>query len=253
MLYIYPYKLGSASAKALREGLSSKLGYRVKLVRPDGRFRPRRGDMVINWGNSTQPRWELANPDKNHPAAISAASNKTITFTTLNEADIPTPEFTTSRDTAQSWVDEGITTVVRHTVTGHSGQGIELISEGTVPEAPLYTKYKKKRAEFRVHVANGEVIDTVQKKKRNAEDRPDNFTTFIRSHSNGWVFCREGVTDCARRNSIAVAAVSALKLQFGAVDIIYNALEDKYYVLEVNTAPGLEGTTLQKYVEAFTL
>jgi D-alanine-D-alanine ligase-like ATP-grasp enzyme len=40
-------------------------------------------------------------------------------------------------------------------------------------------------------------------------------------------------------------------LDFGAVDVIWNEKEDKYYVLEVNTACGLEGTTLDKYVEQF--
>jgi len=50
---------------------------------------------------------------------------------------------------------------------------------------------------------------------------------------------------------VALAAVSALGLDFGAVDIIYNEHENQYYVLEVNTAPGLEGTTVEKYAEAF--
>lgn len=253
MIYIYPYKLGSSSAKALREGLSSKLNYKVKLVRPDGRFRPRRGDLVINWGSSTSPNWKLAQEDVNKPQAVAVAANKLLTLQKLHEANVPTPEFTTSREEALSWIETDSTVVIRNTLTGHSGQGIQIATDAnSITPAPLYTKYKKKRAEFRVHVFNGEVIDTVQKKKRSAENRPDNFTTYIRSHANGWVFCREGITDCNRRNTIAVAAVSALGLQFGAVDIIYNEYEDQYYVLEVNTAPGLEGTTLQKYVETFT-
>lgn len=252
MIYIYPYKLGSRSAKDLRNGLSSRLGYRVKLVKPDGKFKPRRNDKVINWGSSTEPLWEMAKPDLNHPSSVALAANKLLTFNRLNEANIPTPEFTREREIAQQWLSEGSTVVVRNTITGHSGQGIEIFTEGELPRAPLYTKYKKKRAEFRVHVFKGEVIDTVQKKKRNEENRPENFSTFIRSHANGWVFCRDGITNCNTRNSIAVAAVNALGLQFGAVDIIYNERENQYYVLEVNTAPGLEGTTLEKYVEAIS-
>ena len=45
-------------------------------------------------------------------------------------------------------------------------------------------------------------------------------------------------------------AIKVLGLDFGAVDIIYNKQEDKWYVLEVNTAPGIYGTTLDKYVNA---
>lgn len=251
-LYIYPYKLGSESAKALRAKLSAKLGRRILLVKPDGRFKPRRSDKVINWGSSTLPKWDFAKPDLNFPTQIALAANKLLTLTRLHEAEIPVPEFTTNREEAQQWLADSSTVVVRHTLTGHSGQGIEIVTEGEVPVAPLYTKYKKKRAEYRVHVFGGQVIDTVQKKKRNAEERPSNFSTFIRSHATGWVFCRDGITNCPTRNATAMGAVTALSLDFGAVDIIYNEHENKYYVLEVNTAPGLEGTTLDKYVEAIT-
>jgi hypothetical protein len=254
-IYIYPYKLGSRSARDLRTRLSAALKYRVKLIRPDGRFRPRRGDTVINWGSSTSPpafRWTTTDGDLNNPLAISLAANKLSSFFALKNKEVPTPEWTTDKDEAQTWVNDGDTVIVRNVLTGHSGQGIEVVSEGELPHAPLYTKYKKKRAEYRVHVFKGEVIDTVQKKKRNSEQRPANFSTFIRSHATGWVFCRDGITPCTVRNSISIAAVDALCLDFGAVDIIYNEYEDKYYVLEVNTAPGLEGTTLEKYVEALT-
>jgi hypothetical protein len=249
-LYIYPYKLASKSARALRTKLSSITGKKVLLVKPDGKFKPRRGDKVINFGNSTLPNWEFAKPDKNFPTQVAIAANKLLTLQRLHEAEIPVPEFTTNREEAQQWVNDSSTVVVRHTLTGHSGQGIEIIQEGEVPNAPLYTKYRKKRAEYRVHVIGGQVIDTVQKKKRNAEERPSNFSTFVRSHSTGWVFCRDGVNPCPVRDATSVAAVAALSLDFGAVDIIYNEHENKYYVLEVNTAPGLEGTTLDKYAEA---
>ena len=45
-------------------------------------------------------------------------------------------------------------------------------------------------------------------------------------------------------------AVTALGLEFGAVDIIYNDKSKKLFVLEVNTAPGIEGATVTKYKDA---
>ena len=42
--------------------------------------------------------------------------------------------------------------------------------------------------------------------------------------------------------------MAALNLSFGAVDIIYNGLDNAYYALEVNTAPGIEGETMFSYV-----
>ena len=50
--------------------------------------------------------------------------------------------------------------------------------------------------------------------------------------------------------SLAIDSVAALRLDFGAVDIIWNKRHDRYYTLEVNTAPGLEGTTLERYSNA---
>ena len=44
--------------------------------------------------------------------------------------------------------------------------------------------------------------------------------------------------------------IKALKLDFGAVDII-RAKNGKLYVLEVNTAPGLEERKLQIYADYF--
>lgn len=249
-LYIYPYKIGSQSARALREGLSSLLNYRVKLVRPDGRFKPRRNDLVINWGNSTMPRWNW-HKDINSPISTGKAANKQESFVAFRYAEVPTPDWTENINEAQDWLNNGHTVVVRHVLTGHSGQGIEMVSEGILPHAPLYTKYKKKRHEYRVHVFKGEVIDTCQKKKSTEASRAGTIDIRIRNHSNGWVFCRDGISSNSSREELAVRAVAALGLDFGAVDIIYNEAENQHYVLEVNTAPGLEGTTLQKYIEAF--
>jgi D-alanine-D-alanine ligase-like ATP-grasp enzyme len=34
------------------------------------------------------------------------------------------------------------------------------------------------------------------------------------------------------------------------VDIGYNAKKDELFVIEVNSAPGIEGTNVEKYLEA---
>jgi D-alanine-D-alanine ligase-like ATP-grasp enzyme len=39
-------------------------------------------------------------------------------------------------------------------------------------------------------------------------------------------------------------------LHFSAVDVVYNDREKKAYVLEINTAPGVEGQTIQVYADA---
>ena len=71
----------------------------------------------------------------------------------------------------------------------------------------------------------------------------------IRNHQDGeW---RQ--ISCSPRRSIseqAIKAVETLGLDFGAVDLILH--NDTPYVLEVNTAPGLQvDNRLEAYVRAF--
>jgi D-alanine-D-alanine ligase-like ATP-grasp enzyme len=123
--------------------------------------------------------------------------------------------------------------------------------EVPIVRAPLYTLYVKKADEYRVHVVRDKMIDYAQKKKRRTT--PNEKVDYqIRNYANGWVFCRDGVAipDCVRY--AAISSVSALGLDFGGVDIGYNAHEGTACVYEVNTAPGIEGTTLVRYREALT-
>jgi glutathione synthase/RimK-type ligase-like ATP-grasp enzyme len=157
--------------------------------------------------------------------------------------------FTSSYDGALHWIEEGETVVCRTVLNGHSGKGI-VIAE-TVDElvdAPLYTKYIKKKSEWRVHIFNGQVID-IQRKVRNNDVEEVNWR--VRNHANGFIYQRNNLAppDCVLK--AAVGAMNLTLLDFGAVDVIYNEHYDKAYVLEINCAPGLEGTTVERYVEAF--
>ena len=73
----------------------------------------------------------------------------------------------------------------------------------------------------------------------------------IRNIHTGWVYCRDNYIPDPTSIQLAIDAVQAVGLDFGAVDLIYNQHYNQFYILEVNTAPGLEGTTLINYVNAF--
>lgn len=258
-LRILPYAMGSDSAKSLATHLN------CLRVHSDGNYVPRMQQSVINWGCSQPPTWSQRAHLRgvrilNKPSAVRLASNKLTTLTELRRAGIAVPDFTIDRYTAQAWLDQGHIVFERHTLTGNSGAGIQIVSRENDPEdpstirnyltpAPLYTKYVPKTTEFRVHVFKGEVIDYIEKKKVARDRRPDNFNPYISSVNMGWVFCRSGIMDSESVRATAVNAVRSLGLDFGAVDIAY--AEGLSYVLEVNTAPGLNGTTLVKYVNAF--
>jgi glutathione synthase/RimK-type ligase-like ATP-grasp enzyme len=154
--------------------------------------------------------------------------------------------YTTIKGEALFWIENGKKVVCRTLLTGHSGNGIVIASTAEeVVEAPLYTEFINKDKEFRVHVFNGAIIDFQQKKKRNGVEANGD----IRNHGNGWVYARSDVTLPPLVAEQSIKAVSSLRLDFGAVDIC-TSLEGGVFVFEVNTAPGLEGTTLAKYVEA---
>lgn len=136
----------------------------------------------------------------------------------------------------------------RTNLSGHSGAGIVIAENpNQLVAAPLYVKYVKKLQEFRVHVAFGRVIDVQEKRRSSAAT---DINSRIRSHDNGWVFCRDNIRQPTGLGEIAVQAAAAVGLDFGAVDIIYNQRQNQLYVLEINTAPGLEGQTVLSYGNA---
>lgn len=72
----------------------------------------------------------------------------------------------------------------------------------------------------------------------------------IRSNRAGWKFARvKSVSKDLEKE--AIKALKAIGLTFGAVDCCV-AADKKPYIIEVNTGPGLEESTFNKWVEAFT-
>lgn len=236
-IMIYPYKKGSDSCKNLVEALGAR---QIRLEGSKYIFKPGK-HLVINWGNSEAPEYVGLN------RSVGTAANKLKAFDVFKDHDVPHPEWTTDIDVAREWMAPNKIVLCRHKLTGHSGEGIEIFTGEQ--KAPLYVMYIKKLHEYRFHVFNGEVID-VQQKKRKADAA--NVNSQIRNLANGWIYARNEIAlaDEEEANRIAVGAVEALGLDFGAVDLIYNKHYNKYYVLEVNTAPGLTGTTLDNYVKA---
>lgn len=252
---VIPYKPGSQSARTLAEALG---GRRLRLE--NCRFRARPNDVVINWGNTTFSPGQhniyrdiLLNP----PNLVSLSSHKTTFFQRMaawNEEapvndQVNIPDWTTSRETALQWRQAGETVICRTMLRASGGRGIVVCNQDDfIPEAPLYTKYMKKYDEYRVHVINGRVFHIQHKRRRREEENVNNQ---IRNHDNGWVFTIQGVEAPPCVGDQAIKALIASGLDFGAVDIIYNAHYQRATVLEINTAPGLEGTTYERYVEAF--
>ena len=243
---VIPYRAGSRGATALSRSLGGMC------LRLNGsRFRPRRDDVLINWGNVDPP----IQPTLNN-CDLRQVSNKLIFFNNQLTAGLEEnmPTFWRNRNDIPNDVFERDGKVVCRTVlAGHSGEGIVIAN---TPEelvaAPLYTKYIKKQDEYRIHVGrrNGETyIISVQKKaRRHDHENPD---WQVRNHANGFVYARQDVVPPQEVLDAAQRSLAATELDFGAVDVIYNQRHNRAYVLEINTAPGLEGQTVDDYANFF--
>jgi len=239
MFIVHPHK-PSKGAKKLARALKGRV---IHQVQPS----PGPGDVVINWGDS---ECRFQDP-LNRPEAIRLISNKRLAFDVFSSAGVPIPRYATNKRDV-TW--KGVT-VVRNKLTGHSGEGIEIHEDPSkLPDAPLYVEYVKKEQEYRIHVGknNGTVVVIAEQRKARSNDVPKEQVNWaVRSHKNGFVYVRQGFTtpDCVLE--AAAQALSASGLDFGAVDVIHNKKENKAYVLEINTAPGLEGQTIDDYAAFF--
>lgn len=243
-VYIVPYNLSSESAKTLANLLGARLSSGTKRFIKDKSF-------IINWGNSDPDIFINAaargsNSILNKPSCVALASNKIETFKAFTKHNVPTVPWTTDRNKVREWLDETGYVYARLLASASQGRGIQIVTmEDDVPYAELYTKAIPKAYEYRVHVFKNGVIDYTRKRRRDGVEA----NLYIKNAENGWVFCREGVYLPDKVKLAALKACSALGLDFCALDILYKESEDIAYVLEANTAPGLEGTTLNKYYE----
>jgi len=240
---ILPYMKGSRGAKRLAEALGGK---RLRLQ--NSRYRRRPNDVIINWGNSRDERNPTHGNDKTY---IKLASNKLLFFKLMDSKGSPyIPPFWTR---AEDIPEDAYPVVCRTLLTGHSGAGIVIaIDENSLVSAPLYVKYIKKKDEYRVHCGktnNESSIIATQRKARRLNH--ENVDWQVRNHANGFVYVRSGVNPppCVLEAALEVFAASGLT--FGAVDVIYNEKLDKAFVLEINTAPGMEGQTVADYASFF--
>lgn len=251
MIFIYSNRPSSGA-----QSLGKELGFKKLLIHTNRtKFGPR--DTIINWGCRHLPSFDLSsrvrkslivNRILNLPDAVAISSSKLCFFQSMPH-NAPVVPWTNSRDVAAAWVAAGTKVVCRTLLEASGGRGIviaETLNE--LVNAPLYTKYVNKQDEYRVHCIGTEVIDVQRKARRN---NAENTNWAIRNLANGFVYVRNGVECPQVVTQAALEVFGYTGLDFGAVDVIYNWNQDRAYVLEVNTAPGLEGTTVKLYAEAF--
>lgn len=217
--------LKSGSLKRIASGLEAIVGYKVWRTTTEraDRMQFRYGDM----------------------------RNKLAQYEWFKQQGLSALEFTQSEGTAVHWIQQGNTVFGRKTLNGSEGHGIVIIDKiNDLVDCPVYTKYKKKKMEFRVHIFKDKLVTIVEKRKKQDWEGPSD--SRIRNLANGYVFCQELTIDAAMQKRVADFAVKCAKVtasDFKGVDLGYNAYNDDLFVIEVNSAPGIEGSNVDKYVQ----
>jgi hypothetical protein len=208
--------------KLLSDKLGEKLGYKVFRVRPS----------VVG---------------RRIPVHFNRGLDKITQFQRFVAGEVAAPPHVLSPSDVPSLGTKRV--VARRLINASEGRGITVFEMGQpVPPAPLYVGYIVKKKEFRVHVWNNEVIDVAEKRKRKGFEGVRD--SFVRNVANGYVFCRADIVEPNDLRSCALSAVHSLGCKYGAVDVIWNEKQNKCFALEVNSRPGMEGTTLEKYADA---
>jgi len=221
-LCISSHNIRSKALRSLQEELSKQVGYRVWRVKPE-RVRNR---IAVTFNRGV---------------------NKIEQFTKFHEAGVSVPAFATTLPDAHNL--PGDLVCVRRLTRASEGRGLSIVPKAELNvEAPLYTQYIKKKAEYRAHVYNNKIILLQQKKKK--VDFAQERNTQIRNQSNGYIFSRTIEYTPPDIATVAISAVQSLGWTQGAVDILWNEKQGKCYAIEVNARPGMQGSTPGIYAEA---
>jgi len=213
----------SKSLKDLAAGLSTKLGYKVLRT---GKVNTNRRQFMYGGG-----------------------VDKISQYKYFTQNEIPCLEWTAESSQVNAWLGEGHTVFGRKLLMSSCGKGIEVIEPNSqvMVICPVYTKYAKKKREFRVHVFKGQVVAVVEKKRKAGwEGQRD---TKIRNLANGYVFVQNVQNEPEGVRELAIRASKVSNSDFAGVDIGYNEQKDQLFVIEVNSAPGITGSNIGAYVE----
>jgi glutathione synthase/RimK-type ligase-like ATP-grasp enzyme len=195
--------------------------------------------------------WRTTKPSlKRKQFKYGQSVDKLTQYQWFSDNEIPSLEWTDAVNIANGWLDEGHVVFGRKYLRASCGKGIvvyEPEGDEKLEVHPVYTKYKKKKREFRVHVFKDQVVAVTEKKRR--KEFNGERDTKIRNLANGYVFVQTVVDEPEGLRDLALRAAKVSSSDFRGVDIGYNQLKDELFVIEVNSAPGIQGSNINKYLD----
>lgn len=207
---------------------------------------------VVAQGLSTIFKYKVWRTTKTNPKRkqfkYGQSVDKLTQYEWFKANDIPALEYTTEDEQAWTWLHDGFTVFGRKFLNSSCGKGIVVLLPDVeyLEYCPVYTKYKKKKREFRVHVFKDTVVNVTEKKRRKEFDGTRD--TKIRNLANGYVFVQTVQNEPDNLRELALRAAKVSSSDFKGVDIGYNEKNNELFVIEVNSAPGIQGTNVQLYI-----
>lgn len=252
---INPYKNNSRSARALKEKLREN---GVKTFIKQGEPTSKNA-MIVAWGNSDFTYDPSRHVVVNSPKILALMTNKLRFFNAVGH-DKTVPEWTTNASEAMKWNSK---VLARTILEGSGGAGIVIWDpiehqSITIPKAPLYVRYENKTHEYRIHMARGlrgvgfYPLLVQRKIFQKSAETPQPKSWEIRNHDNGFVYVQQSnypTPECIITLAEDFMNKHFSGLHFAALDVIFHEKKNCGWILEGNTAPGLEGNTINVYAE----
>lgn len=191
--------------------------------------------------------------------AIENCNNKYLTYTLLKKLSISTPETLLINKSMSA--DDILTNVnkmfhkkyplIVKILDGSKGIGVSIVeSERSLisvvqsllannDNGVIIQEFLKNDGDYRVHVVNGKVV-AVMKREPNKDDSDKEFRANISLGGTA-----KGMNDLDNIDpellKLAIAAHNCTGAIWSGVDIMKESTTGKYYVIEVNASPGLQG------------
>lgn len=198
----------------------------------NGQYLIHRPSLVVGWGQ------RLPVPFTRTLNGSAPVGNKLVELARLGEAGLTVPKVRLEKQ--DGWLARRI----------HHRSGNDLLWDALqtgVTGADYWVEKVETSHEFRVHVFKDTGFRTGVKIPKADQPHP-----FIRTQLGGWALVYDKEPLSATRvnrepvRAAAVQAITALGYDFGAVDIGWSPTKGPV-VFEVNSAPGLEGNTIERY------
>lgn len=240
MIKILANPFSFPSAKILRDGIVERTG--AKIIVTSHPERIHNGDIVIRYGNSLPCNSFAIETGINTREFISTVSNKLRFSNLMQSAGIYSPVFSKEQP-------EEFPVMIRESLTSSGGKGIHIASSmeefsGIFNNYFYWTKFIMLDFELRVHVVNGNIVRIFKKEENFDQEFP------IRNNAVCHFALKDNETYPKLKPIISkISEIELFKRQVFGLDIAWDKKKQEYFVIEINSAPGLNEHTCEFYAD----